>query len=1074
MATKTDADSRIDEGYEKGAGAYRNQTADDLDGAERASSGQNDSFQGQNEGFRGQNESFRGQNPSQSIDNKESNPMNFTGQGMKPGPGAVGGFSLKSSLRKKGPIGALVAALISIAAMFLFPSMAPFAMLYNVTNDLNDHLAALDIRQNHIFRNKVRAGQVADDTVAGCTKLTIRCKLKTISSGELKRLERAGFKVEGERKLFGRTVPTSYEFRGQTFRDGGVFLDALQNNPEMRNAHIRANNMSSIGYSSKTFMGRVMGRFGATKLPRTLTGSTQDRINQIMTAARTNDFGSIRFTPVLDDEDGEPVKPARWEATRPDGSKITNSDGSPRTYTDRQKASMERYVARTEGTSRPGARTPAGKIAIGAVSILAVEDLACTIKNMIGAAVVGAKIAVLADTIRHSMELSAQIGKIQAGDASPEDAEAVGEIIMAPDNRQLIENITKSVEAAAGQTPEDEIDAVLTANPNYGKNFLDSALMNMSINGGYAAGSASSARFSLGGGPHTLLRGLELGNNVFSTIINAGSKNDALCRFVQNPFVRAGGIVASVIAGFLSGGTVTAWQVGVTLGMIAAIIGLSYGLNAMLSGSVLDILEEEPEDKEANAAAVWTGLAGANSVAAQAYGGVPASAEEIAMYQPLRTQTTLAYAAAENYELNQFDISDPRTHLGSFVNNIHKLVGPSPSITTVASAIPRSLSSVISGNVYANTADIERFKQCDDEELDDLGIDPDVQCNVRYVWYPEDLERDPDDVAKWMEDNDYVEQDTETGLPAGYQPPDSAQSQAMLLQMLQGATVGQFFSNRNYGDGTNKKEYAYFLEHCAYRVEPYGNTYEESGLWGSAPREWLTGERCRDRNDMMSYFRAYTLDRATEEGLSEEVEQQYVNRATPGGPGGGGGGNLSDPNENCAPGTEEVDTVQTRYTGAHVTGGTPRPTIKLCRLSSIDGRGWNPATKDTDDFSGAVVNAAVSGVFQRLGEDMQSAGIVPYSSSSFRLVQPCSATGNGLCAPDGWSEHQIGAAIDFSMPTGDGFVPGATCTKNRSRSSEKIWLWLDDNANGYGVKHYAPEHWHWEYVPPGSVNDNKC
>lgn len=188
--------------------------------------------------------------------------------------------------------------------------------------------------------------------------------------------------------------------------------------------------------------------------------------------------------------------------------------------------------------------------------------------------------------------------------------------------------------------------------------------------------------------------------------------------------------------------------------------------------------------------------------------------------------------------------------------------------------------------------------------------------------------------------------------------------------------------------------------------------------------------------------------------------------------GGGKAGDLTDPATQCPAGTTEVGRVKTEYRGVHTS--TDHPTINLCRLPNLPGYGYDNNGNLTSD--GAIVNAAVAGLFYELAEEANKAGLKPFSNSSFRLRQPSSCTPEqtraGICAPAGLSEHQIGAAIDFSLSDG-GSDGGLTC-EQRKTSTDPLWKWLDKNAPRLGIKQYSKENWHWEYVVPGSNDKTKC
>jgi LAS superfamily LD-carboxypeptidase LdcB len=153
-------------------------------------------------------------------------------------------------------------------------------------------------------------------------------------------------------------------------------------------------------------------------------------------------------------------------------------------------------------------------------------------------------------------------------------------------------------------------------------------------------------------------------------------------------------------------------------------------------------------------------------------------------------------------------------------------------------------------------------------------------------------------------------------------------------------------------------------------------------------------------------------------------------------------GNYADPNQKCPAGTTDKGTIKTKYSGGLVS--TPYPQIRLCALSSI---------------SNATVNAAVAAQFQQMGEAANAAGRHLSANSSFRLEDSCGGSGSYGCAAPGQSNHQLGIAIDFAL--NDGKKSSARGCQNRATSTDPRWIWLRDNAPGFGIRQLDYENWHW-------------
>jgi hypothetical protein len=154
----------------------------------------------------------------------------------------------------------------------------------------------------------------------------------------------------------------------------------------------------------------------------------------------------------------------------------------------------------------------------------------------------------------------------------------------------------------------------------------------------------------------------------------------------------------------------------------------------------------------------------------------------------------------------------------------------------------------------------------------------------------------------------------------------------------------------------------------------------------------------------------------------------------------------------CAPQTKDVGVADGYYNGQSVK-------IKLCALPNLDSTGEESTPKSPYYVNGAdgkaLVNSRVSGLFYKLAADAKTANVPISATSSFRTYahqadlyrQNC---GGGSCNPPtasaGYSNHQMGLAIDFD-------VPGRSGT---------VYNWLNTHASkNYGVINLPSEAWHW-------------
>lgn len=761
-----------------------------------------------------------------------------------------------------------------ILASMTIPLLAPFAFVQNVTDDVGDRVAALVEANDSILHNKLYAS-AKSGSLRGCGKvLSISCKMKTFSQPELARMKRVGIEVieDGKSKIPGRVKAAGVKFHGTSYTPD-EWSSELRTNAHARNAQLRANNMKYRGLSASGPFGWVMQRFNLSKKPPGVSGSKKDRVNQLLTSAGVSDGSNVKLVDVVDD-DGTPTgkKAAVTDSAIENITQSTVDERGIPTYEGDSIKRVEDTINRSIG-AKPQSLSATKKAAIGGASIFGVADLVCSTRNMIIGASAAAKVVTEARLATFGMPILASIGRMMASEASPEESEAVGDLLTEIDTREYIEAIdSDSINVSGNNIAVTGEGVTMIKNPNYKKSAMDAVLLSMSTNGGVAPPTETRAQFMVGMGASTVLA------SIASTAVNI-AKGGALqtlsqsaCGIIQNPFVRAGGIVLSVIAAIGSGGSITVGQVGIIVGMIAAMALLEKSIQTALSG---DALTELMVDMVGRGEALWTAIAVIEAALARVIGLAPGGADTLAAQHALTSEVKQRYIAMEKEDAanNPLDITNRFSFLGAFTRSL--------AVTTNYSRnplayIPGSMIASIKMLDPIRTAralnfDPERFQQHDEEAYRALGITPDVQGNIRYVLLPEDRkllkEVGPDGIVNYMEDNGYVEPETETGYPEGYVPPNLAEAQQSLMQTMLGLahnmTIGQFFDSREYGKnsktGSSGNEYGKYLEHCPFRVVPYGETGEEAGRIGGPGLDWETGANCLETGEMYSYFRTYRL-----------------------------------------------------------------------------------------------------------------------------------------------------------------------------------------------------------------------
>ena len=768
----------------------------------------------------------------------------------------------------KGASGAITATIIVIFMLFsasiLTTSLGPIAFFTNIMDDLNDSLPAMDKRSAAMLRTKVMTNAERQKFLKGCTTMSIRCKFKSISKRDEARFKRAGITVQGD-SIAGRKFPTSYTMTidgVETKLSAKELADKVSGKEptEVKSKVRTALNMRSFGTKDKA-RSWVLRKLGVSQSAPKLTGNVDEDAKALAQGKSTITADTNVVVGV--DEDGRPI--VNGEAA-----------SSP---------------ASTEATKAIAAGAASGfKKGIAsfakAFNITGIADIACSVKNMIGYSVTASKYATGIKLVQHVQPIAALAFKIKAGEGTPHDAEVLGKVMNDTDTRETIADIGKTAQTYN----EDPVDKE-KPNPDQGKSVLDGNLSEMSALKSPPIVTEATQKYSLGISIASIA-----GILAFSaTMMSAFGVDKTKCDLIQNWAARGAAFIVGVLAWFTGVGEAnTAAILGFAAAAMGAFIILGIGLAVITNSSpVPDDIREKPME---NSAAMWTGKAYLAGEDAKIRGLVPGTDEDIMAYSKELYATNVAYDAIEAEETAWYDTSSTNSIVSKAATTIGMIAKPSLSgsgtIASASSLMHSAATSVFDSQASAVAIDPARLKICQpDPDVDSYAtasviggpIAVDVQCNVRYHMPAADLALDVDDVANYMEDNGHVVRDTLTGLPEGYELPPQDLAQSAATSFLKGTLKGfvdQFYSTRTYGTTAAAAEYGKYLDFCAYRSMPWGETFEESSGIGSAGPNWVNGKACmlkqgetiKDGNlggtisgDMVSRFRIYTLDKVVNE-----------------------------------------------------------------------------------------------------------------------------------------------------------------------------------------------------------------
>jgi len=907
-------------------------------------------------------------NPSGGVDNGYYRP---DGNPLKPQQRVT----FKSIFKKKGPLGVIIAVLLGgggLASIVLVPGLGIVHLKETMVGDLNDQFAAFDIRSDHMFKAKLKNLQASASICSSSVK--IRCKFATMTDKQVKRFVDAGFTVETEDRPFGRKVITSL-----TLPDSDRPLTNPQdlmerrNDPNVRSAINKVHNPYFASFSDSKFGQVLKGVFGISK-KKQITATTPEGISEEI--GKKTAGASVRTDSVKTGPDKNGDQSRYYEDGN--GTKIFESE-DPDAFK-KLEDSANKITSGAEQAKESGTKAVTGVLSGAAKGLLitGIADSACTVYNTANAVAAASKAIRSVQLAQYSMVFLGTADAIKAGEATPEEVSYLGNILTATDTEKRVINDSGV-----------EVD-----NPNYGKNGFDSPGFQVAAYNAAPTLTTESQQFMVGGGLSGTLSGV-MDNITAGLSLGIDSGRAVIrntCATIQNPVVRAVGLIGGVALSIGSFGVGTALMAG---GSVAISLALPF-LEAMLADMVAGKVVDKDTKGTDSGNAIFAGTATVMGTVAQNRGMKPLTEAELQPYLALSDKVENEYIAQARFEAKEtpLDIMNQYSFLGSFARSLVPISSRATESTSgLLASIPKLLSAPFTQyatSVKAASFNPDRFTKCDDMGYEELGIAADVFCNVRYGLSPQELALDPEVVLEFM-----------------------------------------IAGNHITGEGKPKSDtYKNFIKNCVERVDGWGETSVEGGD---------VGIDCMTVSDQNSYFRVYTFDKTVNDAMDDEVKQagtqatieiDFANL-------------LADSSDiECAAGTDD----------AGIEDGYVRGTLVKVRLCAI------PGANHTDpDAPGTVrVNSRISGAFIALYEKMNAELGSARIADSFRTMAEQQAAydfyGPGRAATPGFSNHQMGLAIDFQLGSNNG----------ATRPGDPVYDWLVANAASFSFQKLDSESWHWE------------
>jgi len=736
---------------------------------------------------------------------------------------------ISGGVKKKGPMALIISLALGGGIVgFTGPAIGLVHFKEVLGSSFNDQLAAMDRRSDHVLRTRLKGM-----TNGVCTGVRIMCRFSSMNGRQIKRLEKAGFKItQGERNIFGRRTVVGIETPdGQKFGKGeaGKFSKHVKSDFSTRRAFNRAYSAKFVGFADAKFK-KVLSKLKTNKASKLKSTTKEGMDSDLDSSTRGLDVDlEVETRPMNLDADGNYVD-ENGNVHPPDSDEFKQAKAA--TDTD-LKTNIE-AKASTGGS----ALKSIGKGALKSVSIIGYLDTACTIYNTGRAIAASAKIIRAMQLAQFAMVFLSTTDKIKAGEATPEEVEYMGNMLSEID---LEENVVD--ESLSSVNNEGEYSTI--KNPFYGKNAYDSPGYKLAAYGDVSTLTSRSQQYMVGGGFAGSMGGLM--DDVVGLLGGRGAVRNT-CKTVQHPLTRISSLAVGLLVSAGSFGLGTVAMAGLSLSLSLAQPFIEAYLADLVAGKVVGSSTRGVEAGDA----ITVGSTVLMGQAAQARGMKPLTGDELEAYLDVSREVAAEYDAQGRYEAKDtpFDVMNQYSFLGSLARTYYPFISNKlSSIATFVSSIPRSVFSPIyqtANIVKASSFNPDRFNKCKDEGYEELGIAADIFCNVRYGLSNEELSLDTEEVVNYMIQNNYIDSET--------------------------------------GEAVDGSDYASFLNNCVDRVDGLGETTVEGGDIGMG---------CMETSDQKSMFRVYTMDFSINDAMDEESENSTSSASGSYSGGSGGVGDAS-------------------------------------------------------------------------------------------------------------------------------------------------------------------------------------
>lgn len=931
-----------------------------------------------------------------------------------------GRTNAKGNLRKSGPIGMLLTAIIAIAGIVGFfggPSMLILDIAEKMTDKFNHQLASMDARTTKIMNAKFK------NTTSGCSKLSPAiCKYSTLSEKTVKNikdLKKRGVDIdlevnvaaaEGSGFSSKRYKIQSIKWKGQVV-DASDFAKLARTTPDFANAMRRIYNPKFVGLADGV-SAKVRNFLKILKKAPFEPDTTDEQKRRAV--VETTQEGRTSLTSRITNGDIDPNCTEKCDELAPDqDGKVGGVVDDINNLANETDSSGIKQTTKVFGDL---AREGLGKAAntIGALGIM---GDGCSIYGMFKAVGTGIKLIRNNQAARFAMIFLTTASMIRAST----DASAKGDLT--PEVTNFIgSTLTTTFVNSDGTTTKSATDSFGYRYAAHGDTSVDDNASQ------YLAGAGL-------GGSMSGVMGL-----VIDLLGRSIAAADNTCKVVNNPAVQVGSFAAGVALLLIPGGQ--AVSIGKMAGQAAfgaATFAAQLVLPSMLADIIAGKLVDESTVGESAGNIITVGAGHMLGLTALRGGNAILKPSQARKVRAQQVEVLARYAEEDRRNYSPFDATNKNTFMGNIRSQLIPILNSSSS-TNLASVSSSLFGSIAKLMPSVGAAPQETFTECQDTEYRIIDLATDPLCNPIYGIPPEYLGKEPIDIFNSLQSRGFVDNNgtplqpyldfiascVDRAIPYGSTGEDS--------QMSRGEEC--FIENQDQAD-----QYIYLIDQRVIVTMDGDDPVLEgtgavanintSGAIGPANRERAVESWGGYKNGEISESALHSISQAPDATAMLDIKAFLSTRS---------GGPISDSD------------ITTTFSGCNVPSYDDSGNPKV---------GSKPFMHPKAFVSFVALNAAYKSKF---GNDIQLISCyrdLEGQKSAKEYWTRKGAPGNA--ADPGTSNHGWGIALDIG--------PGGTGSGFRYRTPEYVWMmanapqfgWVNPkNMQENGDGPYEP--WHWEYA----------